>query len=551
MNYDDAERSSYKTDYNAAYYLSSTVVHSKYSLQELKDSQKLLGRAERSRVRRPRLRRPRVRRDQDDNMLAEKPRREPVTIESLESIAAGLTWLHELHHYQQSITTTFGLFVWRLMVCMTHDVRWLCTAARRVQGIEPIRKSIKYWASRSRYSNVMPETAQIPDSLRTEFSDPREYCSFLIRQIDDALMNLFLLEYFHKALMGKDRELSMSQFVSAANVVFSYLGHRCGIDSFPTWTTRLRGDAWYLPEGALSGAEIIEGSARMEEFRLLLNVQTTEGVLDEWQRTKLFGVYQPAYWKFADNHLSPQVSQIIVDQALMGALDICCGEGGDVIYVEDVLPSWRLNRLIEGTRNVSWPRTRSELASVIENEVYPRSGLESPKRMLESISSRSLNGPDGWSWQDPSRPNQVRFNLERISDALRQRFDDPFHVVWPTSQFGLLPLLEIYTDGIFSSYMQANMLPNVDVPFTKIPAELNRELYYSAYASLVQDYALLSALDGDGIDGLLSMEAAVLSGMPPEVSQSWTIQHILSTMPDNPLSWFWDEFFKPTKDQSK
>lgn len=314
--------------------------------------------------------------------MIDAPFRERRTINTREKIAADelqddLTRRHEFAHYRQIMTTPFGFLLWRCYKSLISDIQHI---AIEVSTREPIPK---WHAPMHRWV--------LKGELSIEPTDPRQlYLLHVCTQID-------VLQDFLGALIGKPAGLTVGAFLKTCRAAFAELCRRSDFNHMPTFLSR-RGDSelLYGPD-ILSGAELMEAATRFEERLALQNFADRKTRLEEWEATAIFGVYERGYrWLLAETN-DAHVALALLDVAFMSPFDLAFMQAGDAeVFIEDLLPSLRLPRLVKEAKRHFWSSEGPDLDQLMGHTLCDAIGLESPHAVATRGAKATYNGPRSW-----------------------------------------------------------------------------------------------------------------------------------------------------------
>src|SRR5262249_21522281 len=147
-------------------------------------------------------------------------------------------------------------------------------------------------------------------------------------------------------------DTTIGQFVDLANAAFAYLALRSGLGpgEHARWASKLDPKLPLLAADQPTLLEIIEASARARELTNLEIWRVAQSTIDNWRGRSIFGVYAPAFNVLMSELGSPAWAKAATDIALSTPMDIAAGDAGDVLYVDEVLPSHRLGKIVAGLR---------------------------------------------------------------------------------------------------------------------------------------------------------------------------------------------------------
>jgi hypothetical protein len=398
-------------------------------------------------------------------------------VDSIDEVRPLLVTGHERFHYEQTMSTPVGLLLWRLLNCMADDIMYLVTLAGR--GEEPVQigKPFVTWLFDGGAAEIV---SHHPDRAYT---------------VQETVLGLAVTKDFLAALDGQSA-LSMWGFVELANQAFEYVAMRCGLPAPRTWSAYDLDADSYLPAGGLTTSQVIEGSARVWEVRLLQAMNASAAALSDWHEMSVFGDYKPVYDLLLRTIGSPQLSLMAAEQALLGPIDVAGSGAGapGTIYVEDVLPAWRLARLLARVGGVLWPGDSPGRRRLAQADLARLVPMTTPRHALAELADQPLNTADGWfadvrrgGATDEEVHAQYRsFMMREIQRGFRLRLEDPLAFLAPAEPDVFQPVLEIYSDSAFFHDPPTNPSPFLPV---------------RAYTDLMRNTACLALLtDGDMSD---------------------------------------------------
>ncbi len=221
--------------------------------------------------------------------------------------------------------------------------------------------------------------------------DPRHsYLLHVCVQVD-------VLQDFLVALIGKPAGLTVGAFLNTCRAAFAELCRRSDFDYIPAFRSR-RGDSELLyGPNILAGAELMEAATRLEERLVLQNFADRKARIEEWEATAIFGVYEPGYrWLLAETG-DAHVALALLDVAFMSPFDLAFMQGGYAeVFIEDLLPSLRLPRLVNEAKRHFWSSEGPALDQLMGHTLCGAIGLESPHAVATRGAKLTYNGPRSW-----------------------------------------------------------------------------------------------------------------------------------------------------------
>lgn len=385
--------------------------------------------------------------------------RDDVSVDALNEIVPLLTNTHERFHYQQVVSTPFGLLEWRVLTCIRDDVAFLVSVLERSKSThDQVALPILEWMSDGGLGLVLADMRAIAAAAQGRNLAEQKYHRRLQSSVVQTLKGAYTLLVFLNALLGRE-EMTMGAFVRVANKAMQYSARRCDIEC-PVWSAHDLSRDSYRPASDLGSLEVLEAGARMTEFGLLEGLRTKRSVLEEWYSGSIHGVYAPGFNYLITNIGSSSLGVFLTEQALLGPADPALRtvtNGPAVVCVEDVLPAWRLERLVEGMRRMVWPQQREARQALARRTLAESVGLTAPEDTLRSMTEAVVNGPNGWfsnlraagDTQAEIDRHYRTFLISRFVAGATLRLEDPLALSEPSVPAVFQPILEIHGDRAF------------------------------------------------------------------------------------------------------
>lgn len=333
---------------------------------------------------------------------------------SLEALDPLLARAHERCHYGQMMSTFFGLTLWQAETCMVDLTLW-----------QSFDRETREWAP--------------ADQISKAANVIRLFCQAMRGQVD----------------------LTMDQFLFVANRATEHVAAHWG---FPvrTWRSRRPYQDSYLPADRHTADEVVEAGARLAELTYLgtAPVPLPAGLLQEWFDSRLHGDYGRVSELLVTEVADIATAALLVDEALMGPSFLAAGVIDDV-FVEDVLPAWRLRPLIHQARADFVPADSDEAvhhcASTLPGQVGLPGSRDEINRLLDTegdpfgANALTVTGDDVVDLFD----DRYRiFALERYRLGFATRSTNPAPYLPGrleraeefASMGGFEPILEVYRD---------------------------------------------------------------------------------------------------------
>jgi hypothetical protein len=267
------------------------------------------------------------------------------------------------------------------------------------------------------------------------------------------IYEMHLAEHFFEAVTGRPG-IAAGEFVELANAAFPLLNVRSDLRVEAVWSTQLPPEAPLVMDGLFSGKEIIEAAARLVEHRVLETLRVPPRRFANWQNTRLHGPYRPAYDYLLGELGDVEAALAVVDAAFMAPIDpaFAAAAGGD-LRVEEVLPSYRLPRLVEAAKHLYWPRDPSRRDALLARDLAEAAGLVASERIANVGASAPYSGPRSWDAaarkHDPETRVGLAFEIaqEDIRRAMRKRLDRPSSMLEEGASDPIQPVIQFFNDG--------------------------------------------------------------------------------------------------------
>lgn len=314
--------------------------------------------------------------------MIDAPFRERRMIDTREGMAADelqddLTRRHEFAHYRQIMTTPFGFLLWRCFKSLISDVEHIAVEVSKREPLPKWRVPIHRWV--------------MEGGLSIDPTNPRHlYLLHVCNQVD-------VLQDFLGALIGRPVGLTVGAFLGTCRAAFAELCRRSDLDHVPIFCSRRSNSELLYGPNVLSGAELMEAATRLEERLVVESFPDSKARLEQWEATAIFGVYEPGYrWLMAETS-DAQVALALLDVAFMAPFDLAFMQGGDEeVFIEDLLPSLRLPRLVKEAKRYFWSSGTQELDQLMGHTLCDAIGLESPHAIAARGAEATYNGPSSW-----------------------------------------------------------------------------------------------------------------------------------------------------------
>jgi hypothetical protein len=395
----------------------------------------------------------------------------------LDEVLPLLTLGHEIQHYAQYMSTTTGLLLWRTLAEVVSTGAYLIgvldEVAQACEGEADWTPPLRDWLE----TIDLPQLAQWPQWPAARIYKTRPQLDALIRFLES---------------LTDDANLTMAEFVTLANDARDVLAERHDVARPSRWAARTPTLDSYLPERRLTLNEILEGAARIHERRTLAAFGYGVHALREWETRFVNRAYEPVYRWLMEELVDPTLALVAVDIALCGPMDILCRqEGAHVVYVEDTLPSWRLETIVETMRREFWPAGETEREVAANEGIAQLAGIPTPSASLGQALATAISGPNSWGADARARGVDVEaselayiwYAEKELQRGMKIRLAKPLHFASPGGEF-FQPLICVYDDTLVLSGSPRE--------------ESTWDMYFYAVRTLMNSLAVVELLFGDG-----------------------------------------------------
>jgi hypothetical protein len=364
-----------------------------------------------------------------------------------------LTQLHEESHYRQLMSTPMGLMLWRALNALTVGVNFL---ARHVTGLRPSLRpegALDDWLAGGglgQFNDALLSGAAVEQRM---MPSRRHQGAGLVSYMQQLLDEIDVVKRFLSGVLDRT-EMSVGEFIELANAAFTVMCRRSDLKTGAVWSTNLPSDTPLLSVDRFAGNEIIEAAARLEEHWLLGLIGVGPAAFEEWRKARIFGVYQPAYEYLLNELKDVAVARSVIDVALMTPVDPAfTAASGGTMLVEEVLPSFRLPRVVESAMNSFWPRDPEKRGALLARHLAASAHLTTPERVAEVGAEASYSGEHSWDYDERqfSREPQLgkTYNVaqEDVRRAMKKRLANPSSILMREDEPDpIRPLLTFFDD---------------------------------------------------------------------------------------------------------
>jgi len=344
------------------------------------------------------------------------------SLKGLEDVEAYLVLEHELNHFVQIMSTPCGLLMWRLYLAITSCIRSITDKLYDSPLDYNFYLPIGDWYHSIGIRKIRDSPPHVPEALKP-YIESGEYRTVIASVLAEWFSELDILINFVIAFEGL-ANLSMREFVKLANAAFSWLGKRSELPIAVNWDAHNLSAPSYLPQPDFTFVEIIEAAARLREFQILKILRANQRVLSDWKEKAIFGQYQRVFNWLEREIADSSLSRIAIDISMTSPIDIITGDAVDgVIYVEDVLPSWRLLKIVEAMRNVFWNTDWERAKYNPTVEIAKMAGIPTPVAAIRATVNKALSGRTAYE------SSQILYGVEPVLQTAEyyRKMESEFH----------------------------------------------------------------------------------------------------------------------------
>jgi hypothetical protein len=260
-----------------------------------------------------------------------------------------LTDHHEFDHFFQLISSQFGILLFRLHHIIASDISWLGKEFDSL-GLKIDNTGTKFtvWLQ-----NVGLESYFSRAKLTRNKIDQYKYIKYHILpglQNIESLLTLLT----STTLPNEYSKITVREFCSLLNSTNSYLKKHSDIciengdgSSWTElgfqWKSKLPSDTKLFQENApfLSYSNLLEVSAYLKEFRLLIRQGGSKSSVNSWLKERVPPEYHSLFILLLETFGSPSAARAVISSYFDSRLDICsddCTNSNSVQFVEEEWP---------------------------------------------------------------------------------------------------------------------------------------------------------------------------------------------------------------------
>lgn len=399
--------------------------------------------------------------------------RKNMKIERIEDILPITVRMHERVHHAQLLSSVFGLFLWRLYhhcyLKMGFIVGKIRESDLQYSCFTPLIK----WYNSEEFKEIGKAIPKVDETFlkniykiygKTEEDYIREYPARIILAFRDLFLFLDFLDFIQT-----NKHLTMKDFVETANEVYRVLNTLDDMKTNIEWRSHNIRSSSYLPPGAISLNEMLEIDARILQLMVLSKYK-----IDKNEAKKFINLlFNDEDLANKTNTLASQLGGLLnirfaVDVAINTPIDLSCyyQESG-ILYVEDILPQWRLYRILKTFNGSNWfanlskniGKKRKTIQYALWEDIAFNAGIPLPKNALELSLNNLFQGPDSnrdmdlYEIKKEEHPGILidQYLIEEFKRGFQIRLQDSLAFLKPQKNIIEIfePLIEFFPDNVF------------------------------------------------------------------------------------------------------
>jgi hypothetical protein len=316
---------------------------------------------------------------------------DPITLKELH---ADLTRRHEFAHYRQSMSTPFGILLWRCFNSLISDIEYIAAFVSSFSPLPawevPIHSGVLQGGLDAAIQGGAKDSGA-PENMSLEpLAAKLRYLRHVAEQVD-------VLYCFLTALIGHPGAMTVGEFLSVYEKSIVEICNRFDLVCKAKVASKRKHSETLYPQGNVSVAELVEAATRFEERLMLESFPQRTALIAEWEASAIHGVYEPAYRWLLSATTDTKVSLALIDLAFMAPIDPAFMQADDpVFYIEDLLPTLRLPRLVQEAKNHFWDEDRKELDDLLGSRICVGAGLWAPYEVAKRGVNATYLGESSW-----------------------------------------------------------------------------------------------------------------------------------------------------------
>ncbi|HJW55313.1 MAG TPA: hypothetical protein VJ577_08580 [Burkholderiaceae bacterium] len=419
-----------------------------------------------------------------------------------------LTRRHEISHYRHLMTTPFGLLIWRTYNTIISHAEFISRALKDIRPPIGYSLPIHEWVKRNPVSGLAKNgRCFTPDRIGIRTANLESTAEF----IDYLNGKVHVLTGFLNALLYGKCE-TIGAFISLANDAFVALAEASDIAPSRPWRTNLPLDTSF-PRGFCM-AELVEANARLDERRFLEAQPNAKHLIEAWEARSIHGMYERAYRYLMHELGDVDAALCVVDAAIMSPIDPAFSTMvDDGLVIEQILPSFRLAKLVEEATKGFWPVSNQDLHTFLGSQLAEKCGLIAPLAVARHGITADYSGPTSWGsdhrlygYPEVTNLESVyRFTEGEVRRAMKWRSNDFTSVVRQhevSDPYVFRPLMTFYRDNVVFGFNEEHY--NLQPEGSNIAL-----LTYKKFVSDCLTLSLLSANCEEELNTLVTLSTVI------------------------------------------
>lgn len=398
--------------------------------------------------------------------------RNNMKIERIEDILPILIRAHERVHHNQLLSSVYGSLLWRLYHHCYLEMGFIVGKLNETELQYSCFIPLFDWYNSDKFKEIYKVVPKANMTFlkniykeygKTEEDYKKEYPLRLKNAFQDLDLFLCFLE-----LIQTNKRMKMNDFLEIANETFRILSIMDDMEAKIEWKSYSNGSANYLPPMAISANEMLEIDARILQLLILGKYQ-----IEPHEAQRFINLL------FSDdnlgnktNILAEQLGGLInirfaVDVAINTPIDLSCYyRNSGILYVEDILPQWRLYRIQNTFRTSKWFANLSnhigKKPEIIQNALWKDIAINAkippPIDALELSFKNKFQGPnankdmDLFEIKKEEHPSYLidKYLIKEFKRGFQIRLQDSLALLIPKEDNIEIfePLIEFFNDNI-------------------------------------------------------------------------------------------------------
>lgn len=397
--------------------------------------------------------------------------RKNVQIKDINEIFPMLIRGHERTHHTQLLSSVYGLLLWRLYNQIFTNMGFIVRKLGESDLINSCSIPLIEWYFSNPSEEINNSIPQPDDIFLNNLNEQlgisfEEYQKEYSSRIKHVFLELLLFLKFFDTIQN-NKKMSMRTFVEIANEVYRRLNILDDLKVQIEWRSYNLDSPSYLPPNPISATEMLEIDARMAQL-ILISCYKIEKDKFMYLLDHLFDANLSQKTNNLTNHLKNFLCvRFAIDVAINTPIDLSCSSTNPrILYVEDVLPVWRLHKIITAYENsedlasltLNLKENRGKIKDALWYDISTKSGIPSPKDALEGAFNNPIRGvnADADMKLYGIKPEEHPFSLidqyliREFKRGFQIRLEDSLAFTLPDKQQIEIfePLIEFFNDKV-------------------------------------------------------------------------------------------------------